>query len=36
MDGEELAQYMIDFGLGVSTVSEYQLKKIDTDYFEAD
>lgn len=36
VDGEELAQYMIDFNLGVSIVSEYQLKKIDTDSFELD
>lgn len=34
VDGEELAQYMIDFDLGVSPVSEYKLKKIDLDYFE--
>jgi len=33
IDGEELAQYMIDFNLGVSIVSEYQIKKIDSDYF---
>lgn len=36
VDGEELAQYMIDFDLGVSVVSEYQIKKIDSDYFEND
>ncbi|WP_353259039.1 restriction endonuclease [Prochlorothrix hollandica] len=36
IDGEELAQYMIDFDLGVSVVSEYKLKKIDIDYFEAE
>ena len=34
IDGAELAEYMIDFDLGVSTVSEYKLKTIDTDYFE--
>lgn len=34
INGEELAQYMIDFNLGVSTVSEYQIKKVDSDYFE--
>lgn len=34
IDGEQLAQYMIDFNLGVSIVSEYQIKKIDSDYFE--
>ncbi|MEB3121729.1 MAG: restriction endonuclease [Snowella sp.] len=36
IDGEELAQYMIDVDLGVSTVSEYKIKKIDFDYFEVD
>lgn len=36
VDGEELAQYMIEFDLGVSTVSEYKIKKIDFDYFEND
>ncbi|MEB3192162.1 MAG: restriction endonuclease [Snowella sp.] len=36
IDGEELAQYMIDFDLGVSTVSEYKVKKMDSDYFEND
>jgi len=33
IDGEQLAQYMIDFHLGVSTVSSYEIKKIDSDYF---
>lgn len=36
INGEELAQYMIDFDLGVSTVSEYLIKKIDLDYFEGE
>lgn len=36
IDGKELAQYMIDFDLGVSVVSEYKLKKIDIDYFETE
>jgi len=34
MDGVQLANYMIDFGLGVSTFATYELKKIDNDYFE--
>ena len=34
MDGQQLAEHMIDFGLGVSTVGTYELKRIDTDYFE--
>lgn len=33
INGEELAQYMIDYDLGVSTVSTYQIKRIDLDYF---
>lgn len=34
IDGEQLARYMIDFDLGVSTMSTYLVKKIDSDYFE--
>lgn len=33
IDGEQLAQYMIDFGVGVSTRKTFQLKAVDTDYF---
>lgn len=33
IDGEQLAQYMIDYGIGVSLVNTYELKKIDGDYF---
>jgi restriction system protein len=33
IDGEQLAQLMIDHGLGVSPVAVYEIKKIDTDYF---
>jgi restriction system protein len=33
IDGEQLAQYMIDYDLGVSTVATYQIKRIDLDYF---
>ena len=33
IDGEQLAGYMIDYGLGVSTFATYDLKKIDNDYF---
>lgn len=33
IDGETLAQLMIDYGLAVSAVAEYQVKKVDTDYF---
>ena len=34
IDGTQLAQYMIDFNVGVSPVNVYEVKKIDTDYFE--
>lgn len=33
IDGEQLADYMIDFNVGVTTFSTYDLKKIDSDYF---
>lgn len=34
VDGEKLAQYMIDYNLGVSVQSTYEIKKIDLDYFD--
>lgn len=33
IDGDQLAQYMIDFDIGVSKVTSYDIKKIDSDYF---
>lgn len=33
IDGQELAQLMIDHNLGCTTQQTYQLKKIDSDYF---
>jgi restriction system protein len=33
IDGETLAQLMIDHNVGVSTVSSYDIKKVDSDYF---
>lgn len=33
IDGETLAQMMIDHNVGVSTVGTYDVKKIDSDYF---
>ncbi|MBD2664130.1 restriction endonuclease [Richelia sinica FACHB-800] len=36
IDGQELAQLMIDNHVGVSTVSIYEIKKIDSDYFTDD
>jgi restriction system protein len=34
IDGELLAQYMVDFNIGVAEVANYTVKKIDVDYFE--
>jgi restriction system protein len=34
IDGEKLSQYMIDYNLGVSVQNIYEIKKIDSDYFE--
>jgi restriction system protein len=34
IDGQQLAEYMIDFDLGVTRVSTFQVKRIDADYFE--
>lgn len=36
IDGEALAQYMIDFNVGVSGVATYEVKKVDADYFVED
>ncbi|MDL5050427.1 restriction endonuclease [Oscillatoria amoena NRMC-F 0135] len=34
IDGETLWNLMIDFGIGVSTVATYEVKRIDNDYFD--
>jgi restriction system protein len=34
IDGEQLAQYMIDFGIGVAEKKAYVVKRVDEDYFE--
>ena len=34
IDGQELANYMIEFSVGVSLKQSYLIKRIDTDYFE--
>ena len=34
IDGRRLAEYMIDYNVGVSTVSTYEIKRVDIDYFE--
>ena len=36
IDGETLAQLMIDHNVGVSTVGTYEIKKVDSDYFSED
>jgi restriction system protein len=33
IDGEQLAQYMIDNNVGVSVAATYEIKRIDSDYF---
>jgi restriction system protein len=33
IDGEHLAEHMIDFNVGVTTYATYQLKRVDLDYF---
>jgi restriction system protein len=33
LDGEQLTQFMIDYNLGVSVISQYEVKKIDSDFF---
>ncbi len=34
IDGSELAELLIDHGVGVSSVASYEIKRIDTDYFD--
>ncbi len=36
IDGDMLAQLMIDFNIGVTSVAAYELKRIDSDYFTED
>nr|WP_237707633.1 restriction endonuclease [Desulfocurvibacter africanus] len=33
IDGKRLAELMIEFDVGVSTKATYQVKRIDSDYF---
>ena len=33
IDGKTLANYMIDFNLGVTRAATYEVKRIDSDYF---
>jgi restriction system protein len=34
IDGQRLAELMIEFGVGVTTISSYAIKRIDLDFFE--
>lgn len=34
IDGEQLTSYMVDHNVGVSPVSSFDIKRIDSDYFE--
>jgi restriction system protein len=33
IDGHELAGLMIDYGVGVSSIASYEIKRVDSDYF---
>ncbi len=33
IDGQQLAQYMIDYNLGVTSLNSYEVKRMDSDYF---
>ena len=33
IEGEMLANLMVDHGVGVSTVRSYEVKRVDSDYF---
>ncbi|MCB8952416.1 MAG: restriction endonuclease [Ardenticatenales bacterium] len=33
IDGDTLAQLMIDFNIGVTSIASYELKRVDSDYF---
>lgn len=34
IDGEQLAQFMVEFGIGVTEVTKYEIKRVDLDYFD--
>lgn len=36
VDGDRLADLMIEHNIGVSLAHSYQIKQIDSDYFQAD
>ena len=33
IDGRTIARLMIDFGVGVTSVAAYEVRKLDSDYF---
>jgi restriction system protein len=36
VDGQQLAALMLDFGIGVTAVTTYEVKRVDGDYFSED
>jgi len=34
IDGKYLAELMIDVNVGVNTIATYQIKRVDSNYFE--
>jgi restriction system protein len=34
IDGEQLADFMIDYNVGVTRVRKYEIKRVDSDYFD--
>ena len=36
IDGNRLTELMFEYGLGVSTLHTYEVKRVDTDFFDAD
>ena len=36
IDGQQLAQFMIDHNLGVTPIANYEIKRIDSDFFGED
>jgi restriction system protein len=35
IDGEQLAELMLDFGIGVTEVTTYRIQRVDSDYFDS-
>lgn len=36
IDGQQVAEYMIDLDLGVTSKAVYEIKRVDSDYFVED